>query len=188
MSAIVVIAASEGSLEPLREIIRELPASCKASVFIVRHIGRNISVLPDILNRAGGLRAAFAEAVEPIVFGRIYIAPPDFHMVLEKGYVRLSDGSKAHHARPAADPLFTSAARVYGERVVGIVLSGGDGDGAVGLRHIKENGGLAVVQNPHEAENPQMPMAAFAADHPDASLPASELARVVAEFCAASFS
>ena len=188
MSAIVVIAASEGALEPLRTIVRTFPPTCKASVFIVWHIGRNESVLPDILNRAGGMHAAFAERAELVKGGRIYVAPPDHHLLIEDGHIRLSQGPKINHARPSADALFGSAARAYGDRVIAVVLSGGDGDGAAGLRNVKDHGGLALVQSPAEAKNPSMPRAAFEKDHPDAGLPIEELARVVAEFCAARFS
>ena len=183
MDAIVVIAASAGGLEPLRGIITALPASCSASVFIVMHIGGRKSMLPHLLQREGKLPAAFAKHGQAIEPGRIYVAPPDYHMLIERDRIRLDGGPKVRHTRPAADPLFVSAAAAYGKRVVGVVLSGGDGDGAVGLQAIKAHGGMALVQRPEEATIPSMPLAAIAADHPDHSLLAREIAQRVRAIC-----
>jgi two-component system chemotaxis response regulator CheB len=115
--------------------------------------------------------------------GHIYVAPPDHHMFLEPDRIRLDQGPKIHHTRPAADPLFISTAKSHGQRVMGIVLSGGDGDGATGLRAITEHGGIALVQSPLEAVSPSMPRAAMMADHPDACLPVGEIAQRVRAFC-----
>ena len=110
MVGIVVIAASAGGLGPLRSIIAALPAPCTAAVFVVVHIGSNPSILPCLLGHAGPLPAAFAHDGDAIEAGRIYVAPPDRHMVLEFARIRLSHGPKVHYTRPAADPLFISAA------------------------------------------------------------------------------
>jgi two-component system, chemotaxis family, protein-glutamate methylesterase/glutaminase len=107
-------------------------------------------------------------------------------MVLEFASIRLSHGPKVHYTRPAADPLFISAAEAHGQRVMGIVLSGGSSDGAAGLRAITEHGGTALVQDPKEAETPSMSRAAIAADHPDACLTVEEIAKRVRSFCALS--
>jgi two-component system chemotaxis response regulator CheB len=115
--------------------------------------------------------------------GTIYVAPPDHHVLLASHHIRLDQGPKVHHTRPAADPLFISDAQIHGERVLGVVLSGGDGDGATGLRTIAERGGSALVQDPAEAEIPSMPRAALMADHPDACLPVDEISRRVRVFC-----
>jgi len=147
------------------------------------HIGRRESMLPYLLRRAGKLPAAFAEDDQAIEPGHIYVAPPDFHMLIERERIRLNRGPKVRHARPAADPLFVSAAEVYGERVVGIVLSGADSDGSVGLRAIKANGGMAFVQRPEEAAIPSMPLAAIAADHPDYCLSIQQIGERVRAFC-----
>jgi two-component system chemotaxis response regulator CheB len=183
MDPIVVIAASAGGLNPLRQIVAALPEHCAASIFVVVHVGPNRSVLPSILSRSG-FPATFATDGAMIEPGHIYVAPPDRHIVLEPGRIRLSDGPKVHNTRPAADPLFISAAETYGSRVIGIVLSGGDGDGAAGLRSIKHRGGMALVQNPDEATSPSMPLAALAVDNPDASLSAEAIAERVAKLCA----
>jgi two-component system chemotaxis response regulator CheB len=185
MDTIIVIAGSAGGLKPLRHILAELPVPCAAAVFVVMHIGPYPSVLPLLLDRAD-FPAAFASDGDPIVAGHIYVAPPDHHMILECGRIRLSRGSKVHYTRPSADPLFTSAAEIYGERVVGVVLSGGDHDGAAGLRAIKEHGGTALVQHPDEARQPSMPHAAIVTDNPDSCLSAEGIAQRLAAFCALS--
>ena len=184
MSAIVVIAASAGGLDPLVQIITALPLGSRASVFIVSHIGANRSHLPDILAERGRFPVAFGLHEEIIEPSRIYVAPPDHHMRLRFGAIRLDRGSKIHFTRPAADPLFVSAAETYGERVLGIVLSGGGEDGADGLRAITAHGGLSLVQDLNEAEFPQMPLAALRRDHPEAPLTAEQLVERVVVHCA----
>jgi two-component system chemotaxis response regulator CheB len=183
MIGIVVIAASAGGLDPLRRIIAALPVPCSAAVFVIMHIGPHRSVLPRLLSSIGQHPATFARDGAPIEAGHIYVAPPDRHMVLEPDRIRLDQGPKVHHTRPAADPLFISAAKTHGQRVMGIVLSGGDGDGAAGLRAVAERGGTALVQDPQEAATPAMPRAAIMADHPDACLPTEEIVRHVRAFC-----
>jgi two-component system, chemotaxis family, protein-glutamate methylesterase/glutaminase len=184
MGAIVVIAASEGGLLALRRIVSALPSDCAASVFIVLHIGNHRSLLPQILRGVTTLPVEHPHDDTPIEPNHIYVAPPDHHMVLEAGRIRLNRGPKVNHTRPAADPLFISSAAAYGERVIGIVLTGGGSDGAVGLRAIKNGGGLALVQDPHEAPAPWMPRAAITADRPDLCLSVAEIAERVAKFCA----
>jgi two-component system, chemotaxis family, protein-glutamate methylesterase/glutaminase len=103
--------------------------------------------------------------------------------LIEPGRMRLSQGPKVHHTRPAADPLFMSAAEAYREQVIGIVLTGGDGNGAAGLRQIKAHGGLAIVQDPDEAQAPGMPRAALAADHPDLCLSLPEITTKLRTLC-----
>jgi len=104
-------------------------------------------------------------------------------MLIQGNIIRLTQGLKVHHTRPAADPLFVSAAEVHGQRVIGIVLSGGGGDGAAGLRAITAYGGTAFVQDPKEAEVPSMPRSAIWAGHPDACLPVKDIAQRVRAFC-----
>jgi len=183
MDAIVVIAGSAGGFEALRRFVTALPTRCTASFFVVIHIGSYPSVLPSLLARTAGLHSAFAYDGAPIEAGRIYVAPPDHHMLLEPSRVRLNQGPKVHHTRPAADPLFISAAKVFGDRVIGIVLSGGGSDGADGLRAIKEHGGTALVQRPQDALTPSMPLSAMAAVHPDAVLSIPEIVQCVVALC-----
>jgi two-component system, chemotaxis family, protein-glutamate methylesterase/glutaminase len=183
VNGIVVIAGSAGGLPPLQRIIAMLPARCSAAIFVVMHIGAHRSVLPDLLNQVGQHRAGFAQDGDLIEAGRVYVAPPDHHMLLGRDHIRLSQGPKVHHTRPAADPLFISAAESHGQRVMGIILSGGGADGAAGLRAIGAHGGTALVQDPDEAASPFMPRAAIMADHPNDWLPADEIARRVRVFC-----
>ena len=116
----MVIAASAGGLNPLRRIIAALPTPCAAAVFVVMHIGPHRSVLPCVLSGSGRLTAAFAQDGELIEGGHIYVAPPDHHMIFGPSRIKLSQGPKIDYTRPAADPLFISAARVYGPRVLGM--------------------------------------------------------------------
>lgn len=181
MGAIIVIAISAGGLKPLKRIVEALPPNFHATVFVVQHIGANPSVLPDILDWHGRLPATFGQHGEVIEHGRIYVAPPDHHMRLGFGGILLDQGPKVHFARPAADPLFISAAEAYGKRVIGIVLSGANRDGAAGLRAVTAHGGLGLVQDLDEAEYPEMPHAALRLDHPEPPLTADQIAeRIVA--------
>lgn len=183
MNHIVVIAASWGGLAPLQEIVAALLTPCAASIFVVQHIGSHASSLPFFLAHSSRLPAAHAQDGDLIEAGRIYVAPPNHHITLEHERIRLDQGPKVHHTRPAADPLFISAAQIYRERVIGIVLTGGGGDGAEGLRMIKECGGMTLVQEPQEAQAPSMPRSAIAADHPMV-LSVGKIAKLLSILCA----
>lgn len=183
MGSIVVIAASTGGLEPLRTIVSRLPVPCAASIFIVWHIGKHPSRLPSILSSASKLPARFAQDNALIERGHIYVAPPDHHVVLTAEHMHLNRGPKINHTRPAADILFASAAEVHQTQVLGVVLSGEDGDGAEGLRLVKEHGGTALVQHPETAASPSMPLRAMMLDHPDGFLSVEQIAQRVCSFC-----
>lgn len=171
----IVIGGSAGSLDTLRAIAKALPADYPETVFVVAHVGQSRSILPDLLRRAGKLTASHPQEDEPIRRGHIYIAPPDKHMLIEDGSVCLSRGPREHFTRPAIDPLFRSAARHCGARVIGVVLSGGGSDGAVGLAAIQQAGGLAVVEDPANAAFPDMPKAAASVREPDFIVRAAEI-------------
>jgi two-component system, chemotaxis family, protein-glutamate methylesterase/glutaminase len=159
---IIVIGASAGGIEPIRTILRHLPADFPGSLFVVVHTSPNApGVLNAIFDSAGPLPAADAQHGERIRPGRVYVARPDHHLIIEPGRIRLTRGPKENRFRPAVDPLFRSAAQTYGPRVVGIVLSGGLDDGTSGLQTIKQLGGTAVVQDPGEAWAPSMPQSAL---------------------------
>lgn len=166
---IIVIGASAGGLEALKKLVAQLPSNFPAAVFIVWHISPEYpSMLPQILNRACPLSVAHAIDTEAIQPGRIYVAPPDHHLLVESGHVRVTHGPKENRFRPSVDVLFRSAARAYGSQVIGVVLTGALDDGAAGLYAVKERGGKAVVQDPFEALYPSMPiqaMKAVAVDH-----------------------
>jgi two-component system chemotaxis response regulator CheB len=178
---IIVLAASAGGLDALRGIVRMLPTRFPAALFVVQHIGPNSSILPALLSQAGPLRASYPAHGQGIMPGHIYVAPPDHHMRLTPGLIHLDTGPKIHFTRPAADPLFQSAALAYGARVVGVVLSGGDGDGAAGLRDVKARGGISIVQEPNQAENPGMPLQAIKEDAPDYRLRIAEIGPVLVQ-------
>ncbi len=161
----------------MKTLAAGLPAGLDASIFIVWHMSPDMTgILPQVLNKYGQLHAANARNGELIHPGRIYVAPPDQHMLIEDGHIRLTRGPKENRFRPAIDPLFRSAAYVYGSRVIGVILSGGLDDGTSGLYTIKEAGGLAIVQDPADAEVSSMPehaLRAVAVDHcvPVAAMP-----------------
>ncbi len=159
---IFVIGASHGGLQALCTLVAALPKDFPAPLFIVQHTtpeGR--SHLPEILAAAGPLPASHARAGESIRCGHIYVAPPDFHMLIRPRYVWLSRGPRENHTRPAVDPLFRSAALAYGAAVVGVVLTGHLDDGTAGALSIKARGGALLVQDPAEATAPSMPTSAL---------------------------
>lgn len=178
--SVVVAGASAGGIEALQALLSCLPRDFPASIFVVVHLAADSpGVLPDILHRAGELPAASAVDGDPILPGHIYVAPPDRHLLLERGRMRLSHGPKENRFRPAIDPLFRSAAYAYGPQVIGIILSGALDDGTAGLWAIKDRGGLAMVQEPGEAYNPSMPLHALRYVQVDYRLPVVELAQVL---------
>jgi two-component system chemotaxis response regulator CheB len=174
---IVTIGVSADGLEALKTIVGNLPSEFPAAVFIVSHMDAGGStVLADTLSRVGPLRAVYPEDHEPIQSGRIYVAPPDHHMSIEDGRVRITHGPKENRHRPSVDVLFRSAALAYGAKVVGVVLGGNLNDGTAGLLAIKQCGGVAVVQDPAEASYPSMPKSAMERVRVDYCLPLSDIA------------
>jgi two-component system, chemotaxis family, protein-glutamate methylesterase/glutaminase len=173
---IIVIGASAGGFEAIKKIVSDLPSDLEASVFIVWHMAADApGVLPAVLNRLDTLPASYAAQGEDIRHRRIYVAPPDHHLILEKKHVKVSKGPKENRFRPAIDPLFRSAALSYGQRVIGVILSGGLDDGSAGLWSIKEFGGTAVVQDPLNAEVSSMPESALRSVDADHVLSISEI-------------
>ena len=149
---LVVIGGSAGAIEPLRAIIAALPRDFPAAVMIVVHIpAESYSALPAILQRGTGLRVAHAIHGERLSPGRVCVAPPDQHLLVHDGRVRLWRGPRENHHRPAIDVLFRTAARWFGPRVVGVALSGALDDGAAGMYAIKSRGGIVIVQDPEDA-------------------------------------
>lgn len=174
---IIVIGASAGGIDALRTIAIGLPKDFPASVFVVLHVApESPGILSEILDRAGALPATNAADGERIEPGRIYVAPPDRHLVIEPNRVRLTRGPKENRFRPSIDPLFRSAAQVYGPRVIGVILTGNLDDGAAGLWAVKQLGGTSVVQDPQEAFAPSMPRSAMRYARVDHCLPLSEIA------------
>jgi two-component system chemotaxis response regulator CheB len=158
---LVVIGTSAGGIEALRAIAAALPADFPAAIAIVMHLSpQSPGILDDILNRAGPLRADVARGGERLQPGHIYVAPADAHLLVEPGRLRLTRGPKENRFRPAIDPLFRTAAQVYGPAAVGVILTGNLDDGTAGLWAIKKLGGTTVVQDPADAMFPAMPESA----------------------------
>jgi two-component system chemotaxis response regulator CheB len=159
---IVVIGASAGGFAVIKELIAGLPANSDLIILIVWHISPEVrGILPHVLNQNSKIYAAHGIDNEVLTPGRIYIAPPDRHMIVDGEVIRITKGPKENRFRPAIDPLFRSAAYFHGPRVIGVVLSGALDDGTAGLWTIKKNGGLAIVQDPQEAEVDSMPRSAI---------------------------
>src|SRR5262245_51747405 len=160
---LVVVGASAGGLEALRELASSLPANFPAAIAVVMHTApESPGILRDSLDRAGELPAVSPTSGERLEAGHIYVAPSDFHLLIEPGRIRIARGPKENRFRPAIDPLFRTAAQVYGPNAIGIVLTGNLDDGAAGLWAIKQLGGVAIVQHPADALFPSMPESALA--------------------------
>jgi two-component system chemotaxis response regulator CheB len=168
---IVVVGASAGGVEALSRFVETLPGDLPAAVFVVLHISPSGSVLPAILSRLSALEAVHPEDGEVVRHGRIYVAPPNRHILLEDDKVRVSTGPRQNGHRPAIDPLFRTAAMRYGSRVTGVILSGSLDDGIAGLGAIKRLGGAVVVQDPLDALYPTMPSTAVEAGLADHVVP-----------------
>lgn len=179
---IIVIGASAGGFEAIKQVVSDLPVDLDAAIFIVWHMAADVrGVLPRVLNMLGTLTAAHATDGETIVSGRIYVAPPDRHLLVETGRVRVTHGPKENLFRPAVDPLFRSAAVAYGARVIGVVLSGALDDGTAGMWAIKQQGGLAVVQEPADAQVPSMPVNVINAAKVDYIVPVKEMGALLSQ-------
>jgi two-component system, chemotaxis family, protein-glutamate methylesterase/glutaminase len=163
-----VVGASAGGVEALRELVAALPADYEGALLVVLHVApMGTSVLPQILSRAGDTPAAHAVDGELIESGRIYVAPPDLHLLVNDGRVSLDRGPRINGYRPAIDSLFRTAADAWGANAVGVVLSGVLDDGTAGLLAIKRHGGTAFVQDPEEALYSGMPRNAIEFVQPD---------------------
>ncbi len=175
---IVVIGASMGGVAALTRLAAALPAAMPAAVLAVQHLSPDHpSTLDSILNRAGPLKASFATHGGPIQPANLYLAPPDRHLLVEDDRLELSRGPRENRTRPAVDALFRSAAVAKGTRVVGVVLTGLLDDGTAGMEAVKRCGGVTVVQDPEDAEYPDMPQSVLASGvEVDHCLPLAEMA------------
>jgi two-component system chemotaxis response regulator CheB len=155
---IVVVGASAGGIDALTRVLAQLPANFPAAILVTLHVSPlGVSLLPKVLARAGKLPVTHAQNGETMERGKVLVAPPDQHMIVENSHVHLTRGPKENHSRPSINPMFRSASIIYGPRVIGVLLSGALDDGVSGLWEIKRRGGLTVVQSPDDARHPNMP-------------------------------
>ena len=179
---VILVGASAGGVSALSQLVRELPADLPAAVFVVLHISPyGKSAMPAILSRAGVLPAEHPKDEDLVQEGRIYVAPPDQHLILEDGRVRLSHGASENAQRPAVDVLFRTGAQAYGRRAVAVVLTGNLDDGTAGLAIVKRYGGIAVVQDPADADYPSMPINAIENVDVDHVVPLADIPRLLVE-------
>jgi two-component system chemotaxis response regulator CheB len=181
----VAVGASAGGIEALRNLVAQLPSDFPAAVLVVLHLPpKGTSVLPQILARAGALPAVTAEDGAALEGGRVFVAPPDCHLLVDDGHLRLDHGARTNGHRPAIDPLFRSVADAYGASGAGVVLSGVLDDGTAGLMAIKRAGGVTLAQDPSEALYDMMPRTAIEVVAPDHIGTAEQLGKVLAAIAA----
>ncbi len=178
---VFVIGASAGGIRAVIEVLARLPSDLPAFIGVVIHRGAaSTADWSPTLGSKAEVRVIEPKSGDALENGVVYIAPADCHMTFEAGRILLDGGKKEHHTRPAVDPLFISAARAYGPRVVGIVLTGGGHDGMQGLLTVSAAGGISIVQKPSEAEHASMPAYALAYDHVRALLSLEEIGDAIA--------
>jgi two-component system chemotaxis response regulator CheB len=161
----IAIGASAGGFQALSQFLSALPASFPSPILIVMHVApHKDSLLVELFGKNCALAVNEAEDKEPIIAGTVYIAPPDYHLLVETpATLALSSDERINHSRPAIDVLFETAADAFGPNLTGIILTGANNDGAAGLKAVALAGGIAIVQDPATAEMPTMPAAALAA-------------------------
>jgi len=180
---LVAIGASWGGLDALTRVLTDLPEGFGAAVAIVQHRDENESPLASLLDRHTKLPVREANDKERIEPGVLFVAPPNYHLLVESGGFALSTDERVQFSRPSIDVLFESAADEFHERVVGVILTGANADGALGLARIKARGGTAIVQDPATSRRSEMPEAALAACTPDAILDVDDIALRLVELC-----
>ena len=178
----VVVGASAGGVEALAVLLPALPANFRPALFIVLHLPRERpSLLVDIFEKRCARPIREAEDKEPIEPGTVYFAPPDYHLLVEQSFqIALSADDPVHFSRPSIDVLFESAADAYGPRLLGIILTGANEDGAAGLHAVHRAGGVTVVQQPGTAKVPVMVVSALQRNPADFVLSLDEIARLLA--------
>jgi two-component system chemotaxis response regulator CheB len=181
----VAIGASAGGVQALSELLPALPAGSRAAVFVVLHLPRDRpSLLVDVFSRKCELDVREAEDKEPVRPGTVYFAPPNYHLLVDPGpQLALSADDLVHHSRPSIDVLFDSAAQVYREHLLGIILSGANEDGAEGLAAVHDAGGVTVVQEPQTAQSSAMILSALERKPADLVLDLAGIARLLRRLC-----
>ena len=184
---VIAIAASAGGLDALTQILGALPRELPAAIVIVVHLyPHHQSILAELLSRKTGLTVTQAKEGNRLAYGCVYVAPPDRHLIVEAGgLLTLSSAAKVHYTRPAADPLFISVAALYKENAIGIVLTGGDGDGSAGIEAIKQAGGTTIAQDEATSLQFSMPRSAIATGDVDYVCPLLEIGSLIVKLLAA---
>ena len=178
---LVVVGTSWGGLDALRSLVDGLPESFGMAVALVQHRHKDSDhLLRTLLQERSPLEVCEIEDKMPVEKGRVYLAPPDYHTLVERGHFSLNTDAPVRFSRPSIDVAFLSAADSYAHRTVGVVLTGANGDGSVGLRNIFDRGGLALIQDPATAESPLMPLSATRAVPRARVMPLDELVRFLA--------
>ena len=179
---LIVVGCSWGGLAAAGSLLNSLPA-VDAAVVIVQHRGAGRSMLASLLEHRTGRTVEEAEDKAPLEPGRVYLAPPGYHLLVDRGHLALSTEAPVRYSRPSVDVLFESAAAAYGPGVVAVVLTGANSDGAVGVVRVAQRGGRVVVQDPATAERPEMPAAALATGIEATVLPVEEIGPFLAFLC-----
>ncbi len=177
--AVVAMGGSAGSLEATRAILSGLPRELDAAIVLIQHRARESDALADVLQTASPLPVAEVEDKDPVEPGHVYVAPADYHLLVEPGHFALSTDEPVLFSRPSIDVLFESVADAYGPDALGVVLTGANRDGMLGLRRIVAQGGAALVQAPDTAASPTMPRAALEAVPEARSVPLAQLADAI---------
>ena len=181
---LIVIGCSMGGMRALQTILESLPKEFCVPIAVVQHRYRTSNeALPAFLRRYTHLEVVDADDKQWIRSGTVYLAPADYHLMVERGEISLSVDARVEYSRPSVDVLFESAADAYGASVVGVVLTGANADGARGAMAIKRRGGLVIAQDPETAEAPQMPRAAIEKAAVDRILPLERIGPFLVELC-----
>lgn len=183
---LVVVGTSAGGLNALKTLLSALPDDFPCPIAVVQHLSPDhSSQLVDILRRQMRLSVAAAQNQQRMQSGHVYIAPPDYHLLVSNfGTLRLTQSPKIHFSRPAIDVLFESAAKNYGAEVIAILLTGSNTDGSQGMQAIHKAGGITIVQSPSSAESPRMPQSAIDTTKIDWVLPLDDIASRLAQLIA----
>jgi two-component system chemotaxis response regulator CheB len=184
---LIAIGASWGGLHAVGEVLAGLPRDFGPAIVVAQHRSRDSvkGMLTDALGRRTQMPVCEAGDKDPIEPGRVHLAPPDYHMLVEDGHFELSLDPPVSHSRPSIDVLFESVADSYAERAIGVLLTGASADGAAGLLRLRESGGLTIVQDPEEAERSEMPAAALEAGAAEQVCPLASVAPFLLDACGA---
>lgn len=181
---LIIIGASLGGLKAMITIIEKLPKDFPLPIVIIQHREKDSDeTLATLLNEKSYIKVIEPDDKDELLSGKIYLAPPDYHLLFEENYISLSSDAHVNYSRPSIDVSFESAADIYGDKVIGIILTGANKDGAKGLQAIKKSGGFTIIQDPDTAEASVMPLAAIELTKADMVLPLDEIGEYLIRKC-----